>query len=67
MTLSDYLLSRQLSDAAFARQIGVTRQAVYRYRRRVQPPAWSVLEAIHKATEGVVTPNDFLSVEETAA
>jgi transcriptional regulator with XRE-family HTH domain len=62
MQLSDYLAKADLSDAAFAVMIGVSRQAVHRYKAGERAPEWSVLAKIREATGGEVTPDDFLPV-----
>lgn len=66
MRLADYLTDRKIKDAAFAVQIGVTRQAVGRYKFGERKPEWPVLQRIADATEGHVTPNDFLDAPEAA-
>lgn len=60
MTLGEYLSEHQISDRAFADKIGVTRQALHRYRRHERQPRPDVLRRIREATDGAVTPNDFL-------
>jgi hypothetical protein len=66
MKLSQYLEWKRISCAAFAQRLGVTRQAVHRYRAG-QVPIWSVMEQIYDETDGAVTPNDFLSDRQRAA
>lgn len=60
MRLTEYLKSNSISNADFAARIGVTVQALSRYRRNERKPEWVVLERIQSATDGAVTPNDFL-------
>ncbi|MEM1353895.1 MAG: helix-turn-helix transcriptional regulator [Planctomycetota bacterium] len=62
MKLSDYLVTQQLGPAAFARQIGVGRMSVHRYISGERFPRPDVLERIYEATQGQVTPNDFLTL-----
>lgn len=62
MKLSDYLVTQQLGPAEFARQIGVGRMTVHRYIRGERFPRPEVLQRIHHATAGQVTPNDFLNL-----
>lgn len=62
MQLADYLTQHGISDAAFARSIGVERQAVWRYRLGVRFPEKPILLKIFEATEGAVTANDFAGI-----
>ena len=64
MRLADYLADQNIPDAKFAALIGVTRQAVGRYKFGERKPEWRVLQRIAKATDGNVTPNDFLDAPE---
>ena len=59
MKLATYLENNELTDAAFARQIGVERQAVGRYKTGERFPEKLILLEIYKATNGAVTANDF--------
>ena len=59
MKLAEYLRAHELSDAAFARLIGVERQAVGRYKSGERFPEREILVSIFKATNGAVTANDF--------
>ena len=57
----------KVSDAEFAERIGITRQAVHRYRANKRRPTNSELLAkITAATDGAVTANDFYGSEEAA-
>jgi transcriptional regulator with XRE-family HTH domain len=60
MKLTAFLSERSQSDADFARRIGVTPQALSRYKLGKRKPEWAILERIRRETEGLVTPNDFL-------
>jgi transcriptional regulator with XRE-family HTH domain len=60
MQLADYLKTNGISDEDFGQSIGVTRQAVHRYKTFDRFPEKPVLTEIVKATAGAVTPNDFL-------
>lgn len=62
MKLASYLLQEEISDSAFAERIGVSRQALWRYKSGDRRPEWDVLERIAHETSGQVTPNDFLDV-----
>lgn len=59
MQLAKYLDDNEISDAAFARSIGVERQAVGRYRAGDRFPEKQILLEIFKVTNGQVTANDF--------
>ncbi len=60
MLLSDYLAENELSDAAFARLIGVERQTVGRYQTGDRFPERHILLKIFEVTGGKVTANDFI-------
>lgn len=62
MRLSDYLTQNNITDAVFAEKIGVTRQAVHRYRNGGRRPDWATMAAIVRETNDAVTPDDFLTV-----
>lgn len=59
MKLATYLENSDLSDAAFARLIGVERQAVGRYKAGDRFPEKPILLKIYEATGGQVSANDF--------
>jgi 7-cyano-7-deazaguanine reductase len=61
MTLDEYLQRNDLSEREFARRIGVTQQAVNRYRNKMRLPERVVMERITEATGGAVQPNDFFA------
>jgi len=60
MQLSDHLEQSGESIPSFAARIGVSPQAVHRYLHDQRRPKWPILEKIKTATNGQVTPNDFL-------
>jgi transcriptional regulator with XRE-family HTH domain len=60
MKLADYLAAKEMADADFATAIGVTRQAVHRYKTGERMPEWAVLARIKDVTAGEVSPDDFL-------
>jgi len=68
MKLSSYLNANGISDAEFARRIGVGRHTVGRYRLGERFPHQAILAKIHRVTKGQVTANDFanLSQQNTA-
>jgi transcriptional regulator with XRE-family HTH domain len=64
MKLATYLEQNELTDAAFARLIGVERQAVGRYKSGERFPEKLILLEIYRATNGAVTANDFADLPE---
>jgi transcriptional regulator with XRE-family HTH domain len=60
MKLASYLTISGMSDAAFARRIGVNRQTIGRYKYGDRTPKPSLLALIHHATDGAVSANDFM-------
>lgn len=60
MKLSDWLSENQISDGDFGAMIGRSRSAVSRLRREETQPDWETAASIRAATNGAVTPNDFL-------
>lgn len=59
MRLDQFIASTGQTDTAFAVQIGVTSEAVRRYRNGTRIPDRAVMERIFAATDGAVQPNDF--------
>lgn len=66
MTLDRYLSEQKLTQHAFAKRIGVTQSRVSRILSGGTVPG-RLLQRIYEATDGAVTPNDFISVEPKAA
>ncbi len=64
MQLATYLENEKLTDAAFARLIGVERQAVGRYKAGERFPEKPILVKIYEATGGQVSANDFAGLPE---
>lgn len=64
MQLAEYLKSQGISDDDFGQMIGVTRQAVHRYKTFDRFPERPVLAKIFEITGGAVAPNDFLQTSE---
>jgi hypothetical protein len=60
MKLETFLKERHISDPEFGAMIGRDRTTVLRLRTKVTLPDWETLSAIVKATDGAVTPADFL-------
>jgi len=67
MQLAAYLDLAKITDRDFAETIGVTRQALHRYRQGLRIPRPEVLAKIKAATDGAVTANDFMSNSTEAA
>lgn len=59
MTLAEFLETQALTDTAFAARIGVTSEAVRRYRLGARTPKRDMLAKIAEATGGAVQPADF--------
>lgn len=60
MDLETYLSTRGMTDAAFAAQVGLERSVVTRLRNKKATPSMASAARIFDATDGAVTPNDFL-------
>ena len=60
MTLNEFLEKNNLTGRQFAALAGMTDASVSRIRNRVVRPSWTALHAISAATNGEVSPNDFL-------
>jgi len=60
MTLQEYLARNGLSQAAFARRIGVSQQAVQRYVDGKRVPKRALAKKIVEVTGGQVTYQDLL-------
>jgi transcriptional regulator with XRE-family HTH domain len=63
MQLATYLSQKEISDGDFAEAIGVSRQAVHRYKTGERFPERAVLQKIAEATGGNVTANDFMPAQ----
>lgn len=59
MTLNEWLRSTGTSSADFAAAIGVSRQALHRYRFNERVPKPPVISKIQEVTAGAVTASDF--------
>lgn len=67
MKITDWLTTNKISDAEFASRIGVSRQALWRYKSGERIPKRDIIERILHETDGEVRPADFFSIPETAA
>lgn len=61
MKLADYLTANQLSEADFAGRAGISREMVNRLKNGQIWLSSETAERIYRATDGEVTPNDFLA------
>lgn len=60
MKISDWLRTSEHSDTEFADRIGVSRQALSRYKAGTRMPRPEVLARIREATGNAVTADDFV-------
>lgn len=63
MKLDTYIRETGTTEAELAARAGVSQPTVNRLRNGKGNHSLAILHAIHRATEGVVTPNDFLIIE----
>ena len=59
MRLATFLDQKKIPDSEFATDIGITRQAIHRYKTGARFPEPHILNRIYEITDGQVTPNDF--------
>ena len=59
MQLYEYMRKHQLSDAAVAADLKVSRPTVTRWRNRSMRPDWPMAERIQEWSDGDVSPNDW--------
>lgn len=59
MHLRDYLTEKDLTPAEFAAEIRVHHDAVRKWLRGQRTPRPRQMQAIRRATRGMVTPGDF--------
>lgn len=64
MRLNEYLSNKEVSQAAFAREIDESPQNVGRYVNGDRIPEPEVMQKIFDATDGIVTANDFYGLSE---
>ena len=58
--LNDYLTANEITEAEFAELIGRNQSSINRLRNGISRPDWETARRIAAATNGAVTPNDFL-------
>lgn len=66
MKLENWLRANSMSQAAFAKLIGVSDPTVHRLVHGKRTPDRHVMPRIVEATGGAVTPNDFFGMATTA-
>ena len=67
MKLAEWLQMTKTRRYEFARRIGVTPGMVSEYcKGRAIPQQPKVMQAIHRETDGLVTPNDFFDLSYSA-
>lgn len=64
MQLTDYLTANKIMPSAFAARVGVDKSTVSRWLDGSLRPGWESLKRIAVATDGQVTANDFIGVQE---
>jgi len=62
MTLSEYLASTNQTETDFAVAVGCSQGTVNKLKRGTIRPSLELAGRIARATEGRVTPNDFLNI-----
>lgn len=62
MRFAKYLTDHGHSDADFAARIGVTRQAIHRFKTGQRIPNRATMAKIVEATGGAVTPDSFFDI-----
>ena len=60
MKLAEYLATKQLDESAFAAALGVSAMGVRHWVNGRRTPRPEQMQKIFSATDGAVTPNDFL-------
>jgi DNA-binding transcriptional regulator YdaS (Cro superfamily) len=60
MTLNQYLLEKDISIAAFGRDLGVSNTSVWKWVHSISLPSGAHMIAIHKMTDGAVTSADWV-------
>jgi len=66
MNLKQYLANEGLTCAAFGKRVAVSGEAVRLWAEGLRYPSRKNMEAIYRATNGTVTPNDFFAGQDAA-
>lgn len=60
MRLTAYLQENKISDAEFARRVGVSHSLVHRWKSGEKRPSMETAARIRDATDGAVSADDFM-------
>lgn len=66
MILDSYLTENGITEAEFAKRIGVTQPTVHRLRKKGQIPSKELMAKIFVTTGGCVRADDFFGIGEAA-
>lgn len=66
MDLATWLTQHEMTDAAFAEQVGCNQKTINRARRGLTMPEAGLIERIEEATAGKVTVSDLFSAVRAA-
>jgi transcriptional regulator with XRE-family HTH domain len=61
MRLAEWMDSNGVTDASLGERLGVDRTTISRIRCGRNKPSWDLAAKIKEASDGSVTPDDFLS------
>jgi transcriptional regulator with XRE-family HTH domain len=64
MKLDEFIRTTDATEQSLADATGYSQGTINRLRNGKINPTLELLEAVMRATDGAVTPNDFLSIEE---
>jgi DNA-binding transcriptional regulator YdaS (Cro superfamily) len=67
MRLNQYLVQKEMTATAFAKQIGVSNVAVWKWLNRVSMPTGKHMVIVDRLTDGQVTSADWIIDEQDAA
>ena len=67
MRLNQYLVQNEMTATAFAKQIGVSNVAVWKWLNRVSMPTGKHMVIVDRLTDGLVTSADWIIDEQDAA
>lgn len=60
----DYLAANEMTPEQFAHGVNISVDAMYRYLRGERRPRWDVIARMKKFTNGAVTADGFLRLED---
>lgn len=67
MRFHDWMTRTRSSNAAFGKEVGTSGETIRRYRLRLREPDAAMQAKIFHATDGEVTPNDWVGVGPVAS